>query len=214
MRNVFGNVFKKGEDDTKECPQTIAFNFIVPTRYMYSLAVIILQLFALSLGVFWEKFVFEVTFTCASDIDCYDYSSKAVTSSRSYINCSEEVTVSEIRCFRIVLDWSTALGAAGGLLVLASITISVLPWIILKVTNGKQASDSVRQKVLFVQGTLLLLLLVIVITYGVLLGYVVKKYRFAQIIELIGLSVVFTMSILVPWWNFESVDEVNDTNLC
>ena len=74
-----------------------------------------------------------------------------------------------------------------------------LPWVIHKVTNGKQASDSVRQKVLLVQGTLLLLLLVIVITYLLLLRCVVKKYSFAQIIELIGLSIVFTMSILVPW---------------
>ena len=212
MRNLFGNVFKEGKDDTKEDPQTIAFNFIVPTRYLYSLATLILQIFALSLGVFWEKFVFEVTFTCAPDIDCYDYSSRAITSSRSYINCSEEVTVSELRCFRVVLDWSTALGAAGGLLVLASITIAVLPWIILKVTNGKHASDSVRRKVLFVQVTLLLLLLVIVTTYALLLGYVVKKYSIAQIIELIGLSIVFTMSIFVPWWNFESVDELNDTD--
>ena len=131
MRNVFGNVFKKGEDDTKEHPQTIAFNFIVPTVYMYLLSFIVLQIFSLSLGIFWEKFVFEVTFICAPDIDCYDSSLKAIIPpSYNYVNCSEEVTVSEIICFRIVLDWGTALGAAGGLLVLASITIAVFHFLL------------------------------------------------------------------------------------
>ena len=53
VRYIFGNVFKPGDDDSKETPQTIIFNkYYIPNIFVYELIMLIFQAFSLSLAIF------------------------------------------------------------------------------------------------------------------------------------------------------------------
>ena len=208
VRYMFGNIFKKGSGDCERKPQTIAFIYYVPTLYIYLLAFTILQVFSLSFAVFWEKFWFEVSFSCDTDmanLDCYDFTDKWSVISRAYINCLEEVNVSDVKCFRLVIDWSSSIGATGGIFVMSSILVTAIPWFLLEITKGNQATRKRKRIVLIVQTIFIFLALMSLALYPILLDYYIKYYSTTQILEAAGLMFIFNTVMATPWPMFKKV---------
>ena len=209
VRYMFGNIFKKGGGDCEEKPQTITFIYYVPTLYIYLLAFTILQVFSLSFAVFWEKFWFEVSFSCDTDLanlDCYNFTDKWSVKSHAYINCLEEVNVSDVKCFRLVVDWSSSIGATGGIFVMSSILVTAIPWFLLEITKGNQASRKRRRIVLILQTIFILLALISLALYPILLDTYIKHYSTTQILEAAGLMFIFNTVMVTPWSMFKKIN--------
>ena len=209
VRYMFGNVFKKGRGDCKEKPQTIAFNYYVPTLYIYLLGFTVLQVFTLSFAVFWEKFWFEVSYSCDSDLanlDCYDFTDKWSVKSRAYINCLEEANVSDVKCFRLVVDWSSSIGATGGIFVMLAILVTAIPWFLLEITKGNQVTRKRKRIVLILQAIFIMFTLFSLALYPILLDYHIQHYSTTQILEAAGLMFILNTVIITPWSMFKKID--------
>ena len=211
VRYMFGNVFKPGDDDSKENPQTIIFNnYYVPNFFVYGLVLLIFQLFSLSLALFWENFLFKISFSC----DNYYYIPKLdycfnISDFPSYneIVCPDEVPVSDIVCFRLAFDWSASFSATGGFFVVVSFLIAVIPWIVLKITNGDQATKKCKITGKILRFVLFLIMLVISFANIILLIIEHEFYIFytGKLLQVLALSATFTIIIGIPWWNFKKV---------
>lgn len=76
---------------------------------------------------FWGEFLIKETFTCDRALDCFpfDQHEKAMTHT-PIVNCSAyEDTNVTIRCYQFVFSYASALGNAGGVLVLASVVMNI-----------------------------------------------------------------------------------------
>ena len=206
VRYMFGNVFKPGDDDSKENPQTIIFNnYYVPNIFVYRLVLLIFQVFSLSLAIFWENFLFKISFSCDDYIRHLVY---CFNRSDLYeINCSDEVPVSDVVCFRLVFDWSASFSATGGFFVVLSFLIAVIPWIVLKITKGDQATKKCK-----ITGKILrvfLFLIMSVISYVNIFYQVILDpyalFHIAELFQVTGLIGTFIVIITISWWNFKKV---------
>ena len=213
VRYMFGNVFKPGDDDSKENPQTIIFNkYYVPNIFVYELVLLVFQVFSLSLAIFWENFLFKISFSCDDYyIPNLDY---CFNISNDEINCLDEVPVSDLICFRLAFDWSASFSATGGFFVVLSFLIAVIPWIVLKITNGDQATKKCK-----ITGKILRIFLIFIMCIISFLSgsfHIARDLMFlfhvAEIFQLLGLFVIFIVIIAIPWWNFKKV--INGVQMC
>ena len=210
---MFGNVFKPGDDDSKDNPQTIIFNnYYVPNMFVYGLVLLIFQLFSLSFAVFWENFLFKILFSCDDYIELLDYCFDLYDFSE--INCSEVVPVSGVVCFRLAFDWSESLSATGGFFVAVSFLIAVLPWIVLKITKGDQATKKCKMigKILRV---FLIFIILVVAFVDIILLLIERKFDIfhtANLFQVVALYTTFIVIIAIPWWNFKKV--INGVYMC
>ena len=216
IRYMFGNVFKPGDDDSKDNPQTIIFNnYYVPNIFVYELVFVIFQVFSLSLAIFWEKFLFKISFSCDDYIinldHCFNMSD---SSSFEEIICSDEVPVSDVVCFRLAFDWSASFSATGGFFVVLSFLVVVLPWIVLKITKGDQATKKCKMTGKILRCFLGFIMFVISYVNN-LYQVIVDPYALFHIAELsqvTGLFGTFIVIIAIPWWNFKKV--MNGVYMC
>ena len=213
VRYMFGNVFKPGDDDSKDNPQTIIFNnYYVPNMFVYGLVLLIFQLFSLSLAVFWENFLFKISFSCDDYIRHLVY---CFNMSDLYeIICSDEVPVSDVVCFKLAFDWSASFSATGGFFVVVSFLIAVIPWIVLKITKGDQATKKckITGKILRV---FLIFIILVVANVDINLLLIERKFdifHYAELFQVIALYTTFIVIITIPWWNFKKV--INGVYMC
>ena len=217
VRYMFGKVLKPGDDDSKENPQTIIFNkYYVPNIFVYELVLLIFQVFSLSLAIFWKNFLFKISFSCDDDYipdldHCFNLSD---SSSLEEINCLDDIPVSDVICFKLVFDWSASFSATGGFFVVLSFLIVVIPWIVLKITNGDQATKKCK-----ITGKILrfvLFLIMVVISYANSFYKLVidRKFQFhiTEYFQLGALLFAFTVILGIPWWNFKKVYVCNNDN--
>ena len=216
IRYMFGNVFKPGEDDSKDNPQTIIFsNYYVPNIFVYGLVLLIFQVFSLSLAIFWENFLFKISFSCDDYImnldHCFNMSDSL---SFEEIICSEEVPVSDVVCFRLAFDWSASFSATGGFFVVLSFLIAVIPWIVLKITKGEQATKKckVTGKILRVFLIIIMFIISYVNIYFQLAPDANALFHFAEFLQVTGLFGSSIVIIAIPWWNFKKV--INGLYMC
>ena len=211
VRYMLGNVFKRGDGDSKENPQTIIFNnYYVPNIYIYGLVFLTLQLFSLSLAIFWEKFLFKISFSCVDYIPNFDHCFNiSDLSSPNEISCFDVVLFSDIVCFRLAFDWSASFSATGGFFVVLSFLIAVIPWIVLKITNGDQATKKCK-----ITGKMLryvLIFIMFVISFANIILLIIEHqfniFHTGKLLQVLALSVTFTIIIAIPWWNFKK--EIN-----
>ena len=209
VRYMFGKILKPGDDDSKENPQTIIFNkYYVPNLFVYGLVLLIFQVFSLSLAIFWEKFLFRVSFSCDDYILYFDHCFNISNlSSFEEINCLDDIPFSDIVCFRLVFDWSASFSATGGFFIVLSFLIAVIPWIVLKITNGDQATKKCK-----ITGKILrcVLFLIIFVIYYFHKFYKVAfdrkfLFRIAESFQVAVLLFAFTVILGIPWWNFKKV---------
>ena len=211
VRYMFGKVFKPGDDDSKENPQTIIFNnYYVPNLFVYELVFLTFQVFSLSLAIFWENFLFKISFSCDDYIPNFDYCFNISYLSYDEANCLDldDIPVSDVICFRLVFDWSASFSATGGFFIVLSFLIAVIPWIVLKITNGDQATKKCK-----ITGKILRYVLVLIMLVVFYLNYYFQaiSYRrkflvhIAEFFQVTGLLFAFTVIIRIPWWNFKKV---------
>ena len=211
---MFGKVLKPGHDDSKENPQTIIFNsYYVPNTFVYALVLLIIEDFSLSLAIFWEKFLFKLSSGCDAyissfDLCCFNWSDL------SEINCLDEVPFSDVACLRLALDWSASFSATGGFFVVLSFLIVVIPWIVLKITKGDQATRKCK-----VTGKILRYFLIFILFNISIINFVVQiiinpnfQFQIAEFFQETGLFFTLIVIIAVPWWNFKKV--INGVYMC
>ena len=213
---MFGKVLKPGDDDSKENPQTIIFNkYYVPNFFVYGLVLLIFQVFSLSLAIFWENFLFKISFSCDDYIPNFDHCFNISDSSSSEeINCLDDIPVSDIVCFRLAFDLSASFSATGGFFVVLSFLIAVIPWIVLKITNGDQATKKckITGKILRVFLIFITLIISYISFYFRFESNTNLAFHFAELFQVTGLFFTFTVIISIPWWNFKKV--INGVYMC
>ena len=215
VRYMFGDVFKPGDDDSKENPQTIIFNkYYVPNLFVYGLVLLIFQLFSLSLAIFWENFLFKRSSRCVNYYIMLNLEYCFNISDFSSYDCSDEVPVSDIVCFTLAFDWGASFSATGGFFVVLSFLNVVIPWIVLKITNGDQATKKRERTGKKLRCVLIFIMLVISFANIILL---IIEHHFnifytEKLLQVLALSVTFTIIIGIPWWNFKKV--INGMYVC
>ena len=138
VRMVLEKAFKPGRNDSEEDPKTVFYGYQVTNYFVYAFAPIILEMFLVLVIIFWDKFLFEVSYGCPyntniPNLNCYNSTSGVP------INCSnsEELRHDQlIECYRLIFDWRSAAGATGGIYVLLSFGITFIPRMILKIKVG------------------------------------------------------------------------------
>ena len=99
------------------------------------------------LVLFWNIFLFDTTSNCDNNLDCFAYNtsngSLSLIRSEPIENCTDFVNEDNnigIRCYHFVFDFTGAIGAVGGLLVIGTrfiqIHITVLYWLQNKIINS------------------------------------------------------------------------------
>ena len=212
VRYMFGKVLKPGDNDSKENPQTIIFNkYYVPNLFVYGLVLLIFQLFSWSLAIFWEKFLFKMSYRCVNYYIMLNLEYCFNISGFSSYDCSDEVPVV---CFRLAFDWGASFRATGSFFVVLSFLIAVIPWIVLKITNGDQATKKCKITGKILRCVLIFIMLVISCVNIILLIIEDEFYIFhtEKLLKVLALSSTFMIIIGIPWWNFKKV--INGMYVC
>ena len=217
LRMVFGKAFKPGRNDSEEDPKTVFYDYEVTNLVVYAFALIILEMFLVLTIIFWNKFLFKISYGCpyniyVSNLICYNSSSD----DRDPINCSnseELLNDRSIECYRLIFDWSSAAGATGGIYVLLSFGITYIPCIMLKI---KTKMNRTWTKIVHYLTPYLFM----AIEYGVFVVYVFvflkdEKHALGVLLSAIGVFLIFLTISVIPLAEFKKIDELDtqDSNV-
>ena len=202
VRMVLGKAFKPGRNDSEDL-QPVFYGYQVTNIVVYAFSLIVLEMFLVLTIIFWDKFLFKVTYGCpynvyASNLNCYN------STSYNLINCSDSVNDPNIECYQLIFDWSSAAGTTGGLYILLSFGITYIPHKMLKCLVG----GSLKRRLLI---SLLQVIIVIMafICYTVFL--VKSKFNVGIFFSAFGIFSIFLTVSLIPLqtMNFTKIDELD-----
>ena len=126
LKLVYGNHIEENKLDGKKV-YSICGRHVKPWL-MALLFMVIMFVCSCTFVAFWSEFLVAETFSCDSGLDCFPFNSTGdLIQERPIENCSnfelmDDVT---IRCYSFVFDYASALGNAGGVLVLASVVMNI-----------------------------------------------------------------------------------------
>ena len=96
-----------------------------------------------------------------------------------------------------------------------SFLIAVIPWIVLKITNGDQGTKKCKITGKILRYVLVLIMLVVYFFnnfYQVANLDLKSLFHIAQSFQVAALLFAFTVIIALPWWNFKKV--INGVYMC
>ena len=202
VRMVLGKAFKPGRNDSGD-PQTVFYGYQVKNIVVYAFSLIVLEMFLVLTIIFWDNFLFKVTYGCpynfdVSNLNCYN------STSRNLINCSESMNDPIIECYQLIFNWSSAAGTTGGLYILLSLGITCIPQKVLKYLYG--GSFIIRLFILLFQ---VIIIIVALILYFIFL--IKSNFKLGIFFSAFGIFSIFYKVSLIPFQtrNFEKIDELD-----
>ena len=199
---VLGNAFKLEINDPED-PHTVFYDYQVTNVVVYAFALIVFKMFLVLTIIFWDKFLFKVTYGCPYDVDvpnlnCYN------STTGNLINCSDSVNDPIIECYQLVFDWSSAAGTTGGLYILLSFGITFIPQKILKCLVG----GSLKRRLLI---SLLQVIIMIIAFICYIVFLIESRFILGIFFSALGIFFIFFTVSLIPFqtMNFTKIDERN-----
>lgn len=126
LKLVYGNEVDELEAKGKPTIYSICGRHVRPWL-LAVLFLVVMFVCSCTIIAFWNAFLVDESNHCTSNMDCF-----AINSTTGYsitedplVNCSQYEQNYKIHCFRFIFDYASALGNAGGVLVLASVTMNV-----------------------------------------------------------------------------------------
>ena len=148
-RIIFRESVKKTELEAGK-KQYFIFGYPVTKRVFYTLGLLSINIWQAIFGTFWAVFLIDETFACDEKLDCFPFNISNASNTAGPIqdypieDCADFILIDdvEIQCYQFVLNYAEAMGAAGGVLILATLIIEghveLLLWLLAKLS----ASDS------------------------------------------------------------------------
>ena len=221
VRNLFSKGgLKAGPQDSEEKPETLLFGFVVPQTFIYQILLFSVVICFVSLAIFWDTFLFEVSYLCNPDIpDLHCFSGKSL--SEHELNCSntdylEQNNYSSFECYQFVFDFSNAAGNAGGVFTMSSVVFGVSTWLLLSISNGAHGSKKQKIATFCIQTTSM-----IFATFGVIVGPIAVSFignaihydfKITQIIQAVVLFSIILLTLGMPWYWFKKPNNLNQRN--
>ena len=214
LRMVLGKAFKPGSNDSEEDPQTVFYGYQVTNYVVYAFAPIVLEMFLVLAIIFWDKFLFEVSYGCpynvaVPNLNCYN------STSGDPINCSnsEELRHDQlIECYRLIFDWRSAAGATGGIYVLLSSGITFIPRMMLKIKSGVIKAGVIGNiwKICVYYLLIIFIMLIEIVVFVVYVSVVVDKNPSSGAISsAIGVYVILLTVFIMSLGKFTKIDDPN-----
>ena len=209
VRMVLGKAFKPGSNDS-EYPKTVFYGYEVTKFVVYIFSLIVLEMFLVLAIIFWDKFLFKVSYGCPYNFDvpnliCYN------STSGDPINCSNSEELhndQSIECYRLILDWSSAAGATGGTYVLLSFGITFIPRMLLKIKNGV---TGIIQKIcvyyLLIISIMVIEIVVFCVYFAFLLG---GNHSLGVYLAAYGVILILLTVLVIPLMKFKKTDYLNN----
>ena len=206
VRKVFGKAFKPGSNDSEEDPKSVFYGYKATNKVVYVFALIVLEMFLVLAMIFWDKFLFKVSYGCPYNVHvrnliCYN------STSHNPINCSiseELLDDQSIECYRLIFDWKSAAGTAGGLYVWLSLGITFIPRMMLEITTRMS-----RKRAIWVNSFMFAFIILIQgVVFAVYLIFFWKN-SWGELLSGYEIILIFQMVQLIPLSEFKKIDEVN-----
>ena len=202
VRMVLGKAFKPGRNDSED-PQPVFYGYQVTSIVVYAFSLIVLEMFLVLTIIFWDKFLFKVTYGCPYNVDVSNLNCYNSTSSNLF-NCSDSVNDPNIECYQLIFDWSSAAGTTGGLYILLSFGITCIPHKILKCLVG----GSLKRRLLIS----LLQVIIIIMAFTCYTVFLIKSnFNLGIFLSAVGIFSIFLTVSLIPLqtMNFTKIDELH-----
>ena len=196
-------ILKPGPNDTDHKPQSTMYGFVVPSSYIYWLAMYIAFMLLCVAGTFWHEFLLEETIqhSCnPSEVECFVFENfwdffKFVEP----IDCNHVPSgVSTFNCLKYKFDINGASWTAGRVFAICTFIIQVLPgcFLFLKRYNA-QMHRTWRYPIV------LLCLLITLILFILAVPKIWKSFSFTHFFELLSISSGIFVSLTVPFLSFK-----------
>ena len=204
-------ILKPGPNDTKHRPQSTMYGFVVPSSYIYMLAVYIPFMLSCVAGIFWLEFLLEETsqHSCnPSEVECF-FIKKFWNILIEPIDCNHVARrVSgnpTFTCFKYKFDFTGASLTAGPVLGFSAAIIKVLPICFLFLKRYE------TQMYKTLQYPIALLCLLISLVLFILA--VRNLFKFGLFLKLFSISSGILVSLTIPFLNFQPIPESRDQYL-
>ena len=69
VHKALGNAFKPGRNDSEEDLKTVFYGFLATNYVVYVFTLIVLKMFLVLAIIFWDKFLFKVSYGCPYNVD-------------------------------------------------------------------------------------------------------------------------------------------------
>ena len=203
-------VLKPGPNDTNHKPQSTMYGFVVPSSYIYKLAVYIITMLLCVGGIFWHEFLLEITIqhSCnPSEVDCFFIKSfwdivKLVEpiDCKLAATCSSELGQLTFHCLKYKFDFTGASLTAGTVLGFSVAIIKVLPICFLFLKR----CDTQRYRTLqYLIAFSLLCVLISFVLY--ILAFQNTCITFSIFCKFFIISGGFLLSLTVPFLDFKLI---------
>ena len=209
VRMVLEKAFKPGKDDSENYPKTVFYGYEVTNYAVYAFTLIVLEMFLVLAIIFWDNFLFEVSYGCPYNTNipnmiCYN------SSFGNPINCSNSDELRHdqlIECYRLIFDWRSAAGATGGTYILLSFGITFIPRMILKIKAG--VIDN-KWKMCVYYFLIIFIMFIEIAVFVVYATFVFDENPTSAVISsAIGVYLISLTVLMMSLGNFAKIDDPN-----